>query len=155
MLTGQAFMDLQWVLRKFDDLTPSELYNILRLRSEVFVVEQNCVFLDMDNKDQDCYHLMGSHDNELVAYVRIVPPGLAYEEMSIGRVVSSPRYRGSGAGRQLMIKAIATAYELFGKQPIRIGAQLYLKNFYNSLGFEPQGDIYIEDGIPHVIMLKH
>jgi len=148
-------MQLQWLLKKFDELTPLELYNVLRLRSEVFVVEQNCVFLDMDNKDQDCYHLMGSHDNELVAYVRLLPPGLAYDEISIGRVVSSPQYRGSGAGKLLMQKAIATAAELFGKQPIRIGAQLYLKNFYSSLGFEPQGDIYLEDGIQHIIMLKH
>lgn len=148
-------MQLQWVLKKFEELSPYELYNVLRLRSEVFVVEQNCVFLDMDNKDQQCHHLMGSHDNELVAYVRLLPPGLAYDEISIGRVVSSPKYRGSGAGKVLMHKAIATAAELFGKQPIRIGAQLYLKNFYSSLGFEAQGDIYMEDGIPHVIMLKH
>jgi ElaA protein len=147
-------MQLQWLLKKFDELTPLELYNVLRLRSEVFVVEQNCVFLDMDNKDQQCYHLMGSHDNELVAYVRLLPPKLAYDEVSIGRVVSSPQYRGSGAGKLLMQKAIATAIELFGQQPIRIGAQLYLKNFYSSLGFEPQGDIYMEDGIQHIIMLK-
>jgi ElaA protein len=147
-------MQLQWLLKKFDELTPLELYNVLRLRSEVFVVEQNCVFLDMDNKDQQSFHLMGSHDNELVAYVRLLPPGLAYDEISIGRVVSSPQYRGSGAGKLLMRKAISTAAELFGKQPIRIGAQLYLKNFYSSLGFEPQGDIYLEDGIQHIIMLK-
>jgi len=148
-------MQLQWLLKKFDELTPLELYNVLRLRSEVFVVEQNCVFLDMDNKDQQSYHLMGSHDNELVAYVRLLPPGLAYDEISIGRVVSSPQYRGSGAGKLLMQKAITTAAELFGKQPIRIGAQLYLKNVYSSLGFETQGDIYLEDGIQHIIMLKH
>lgn len=148
-------MQLQWLLKKFNELTPYELYNILRLRSEVFVVEQNCVFLDMDNKDQGSHHLMGSHDNELVAYVRLLPPGLAYDEVSIGRVVSSPKHRGSGAGRELMLTAISAAAELFGPQPIRIGAQLYLKNFYSSLGFEPQGDIYLEDGIPHVIMLKH
>jgi len=148
-------MQLQWLLKKFEALTPYELYNILKLRSEVFVVEQNCVFLDMDDKDQACDHLMGTHDNELVAYVRIVPPGVAYDEVSIGRVVSSPKYRGTGAGRELMIKAIDTVAEIYGKQPIRIGAQLYLKNFYSSLGFEPQGDIYLEDGIQHVIMLKH
>jgi ElaA protein len=147
-------MQLQWLLKKFDELNPLELYNVLRLRSEVFVVEQNCVFLDMDNKDQQCYHLMGSHENELVAYVRLLPPGLAYGEVSIGRVVSAPQYRGTGAGKLLMQKAIATAIELFGQQPIRIGAQLYLKNFYSSLGFEPQGDIYMEDGIQHIIMLK-
>jgi ElaA protein len=148
-------MQLQWQFKKFDDLTPHELYNLLKLRSEVFVVEQNCVFLDMDDKDQASWHLMGTYENELVVYVRIVPPGVTYEEVSIGRVVSSPKHRRSGAGRVLMIKAIATVYELYGTQPIRIGAQLYLKSFYSSLGFEPQGDIYLEDGIEHIIMLKH
>jgi len=147
-------MQLEWTLKKFDDLTPSELYKILRLRSEVFVVEQNCVFLDMDNKDQSCHHLMGSYDNELVVYVRLVPAKLAYDEISIGRVVSSPKYRGSGVGRKLMVKAIESCAELFGQQPIRIGAQLYLKTFYSSLGFEPQGDIYLEDGIQHIEMIK-
>lgn len=148
-------MQLEWVLKKFNQLTPDELYNLLKLRSEVFVVEQNCVFLDMDDKDQQCHHLMGYNDIELVASVRIVPPDLAYDEPSIGRVVSSSKYRGSGAGRDLMIKAIAVTNELYGTQHIRIGAQLYLKNFYASLGFEPQGDIYLEDGIQHIIMLKH
>ena len=148
-------MQLQWTIKKFNLLSPDELYNLLKLRSEVFVVEQNCVFLDMDDKDQQCHHLLGYSDNELVASARIVPPGLAYEEPSIGRVVSSPKYRGSGAGRELMIKAINVTNDLFGTQHIRIGAQLYLKKFYSSLGFEPQGDIYLEDGIQHVIMLKH
>jgi ElaA protein len=150
----QIFMNLNWILKAFNELSPEELYKILRLRSEVFVVEQNCVFLDMDNKDQVCYHLMGMLENELVAYVRIVPPGLAFNEASIGRVVSSGKHRGSGAGRQLMNKAISVTAELFGLQPIRIGAQLYLQSFYSSLGFEPQGDIYLEDGIQHIEMVK-
>jgi ElaA protein len=147
-------MKFTWAFKTFHELSVEELYNILRLRSEVFVVEQNCVFLDMDNKDQACSHLMGWHDNELVAYARIVPAGIAFNEVSIGRVVSSPKYRGSGAGRELMMNAISFTAELFGKQPIRIGAQLYLKSFYSSLGFEPQGDTYMEDGIPHIEMVK-
>ena len=96
---------------------------------------------------------MGWSDNDLVAYCRIVPPGLSYTEPSIGRVVSSPKYRGTGAGRVMMEKAIAITRELFDNQPIRIGAQLYLSKFYSSLGFETQGDIYLEDGIEHVEML--
>jgi ElaA protein len=147
-------MNPNWILKTFTDLTPDELYKILRLRAEVFVVEQNCVFQDMDNKDQESHHLTGWLDNELVAYTRIMPAGLAYEEVSIGRVVSSPRYRGSGAGRELMNKAFLCIAELYGKQRVRIGAQLYLQTFYSSLGFEPQGDIYLEDGIQHIIMLK-
>ncbi len=147
-------MQINWTLKKFEQLTPSELYKILRLRSEVFVVEQNCIFLDMDNKDQPCRHLMGWYDNELVVYVRIVPAGVSYDDISIGRVVSSPTYRRTGIGRSLMQKAIAVCNELYGKKPIRIGAQLYLKSFYASLGFEPQGDIYLEDGIEHVEMVK-
>lgn len=147
-------MQLEWIVKKFDELSPSELYKILRLRSEVFVVEQNCVFLDMDNKDQSCHHLMGCYDNELVVYVRLVPAKLIYDEISIGRVVSSPKYRGTGVGRELMLKAIKSCAEIFGQQPIRIGAQLYLKSFYSSLGFEAQGDIYLEDGIQHIEMIK-
>ena len=96
---------------------------------------------------------MGWNENDLVAYCRIVPPGIAYIEPSIGRVVSSPKYRGIGSGRMMMEKAIAITRELFDNQPIRIGAQLYLEKFYSSLGFEPQGDIYLEDGIKHVEMI--
>jgi ElaA protein len=130
-----------------------ELYQLLRLRSEVFVVEQNCVFLDMDNKDQDCWHLLGWKGHLLAASTRLVPPGIAYDEMSIGRVVSSPQARGEGIGRALMEESIAACYKLFGHNPIRIGAQLYLEKFYTSLGFKTAGEIYLEDGIKHVEML--
>src|ERR1051325_9870737 len=99
-------MQIQWVLKKFEDLTPFQLYAILQLRNEVFVVEQNCVFQDADDKDQDCYHLMGFADNKLVAYTRLVPPGTLYKEASIGRVVTSPSARGTGAGRELMKKSL-------------------------------------------------
>jgi ElaA protein len=145
---------ISWQVKKFDDLTPQELYSILRLRSEVFVVEQNCVFLDIDNKDQSSYHLMAWENGLLIAYTRLIPPGIAYELSSIGRVVTSPVARGSGAGKLLMQRSIEEAERLFGKVPVKIGAQLYLKNFYNSFGFEQSSDIYIEDGIDHIEMIR-
>lgn len=144
-------MDISFKL--FEDLSVNELYQVLTLRSEVFVVEQNCVFLDMDQKDQDSRHLMVWMGTDLAAYCRILPPGLSYQEPSIGRVVSSPRHRRTGAGRFMMEQAIEKTRQLYGNQPIRIGAQLYLKNFYGSLGFEPQGDVYLEDGIEHIEMI--
>jgi ElaA protein len=143
-----------WTVKKFDALTPTELYTILRLRSEVFVVEQTCVFLDMDNKDQSSWHLMGWENEVLMAYTRLVPPGISYTEPSIGRVVTSPAARGNGFGKSLMEKSIEQAEALFGKKPIRIGAQVYLTHFYNSFGFEQSSDIYEEDGIDHIEMLR-
>ncbi len=145
---------INWILKKFDGLTQHELYAILQLRSEVFVVEQNCVFQDMDNKDQHCYHYMGWKDGYLAAYIRIVPPGIAYEYASIGRVVNSAKARGTGIGKQLMVNGIAKTEELFGKVPIKIGAQSYLKKFYESLGFKQLGGPYMEDGIEHIYMLR-
>src|SRR6476469_7245768 len=103
-------MNLTWVCKKIDDLTPHELYAIIRLRNAVFVVEQNCVFQDADDKDPQCYHLMGWNENTLAAYTRLVPPGVAYEEMSIGRVVTDPAQRRTGAGKQLMIRSIIEVY---------------------------------------------
>ena len=142
-----------WTCKKFTGLTTDELYTILRLRSEVFVVEQNCVFLDLDNKDQYCDHLMGWRDNVLVGYSRIVPAGISYVETSIGRIVSSPSARGTGVGRELLKESIETLYMLHGKRVIRIGAQYYLKKFYESFGFVQKGEIYLEDGIEHIEML--
>ena len=147
-------MQLHWLLKRFDDLTPYQLYAILQLRNEVFVVEQNCVFQDADDKDQNSSHLMGFLDNKLVAYTRLVPAGLSYEQASIGRVVTSPSVRRSGAGKLLMQQSIDSLYTLFGKVPIKIGAQLYLQHFYESFGFERISDIYLEDGIEHIYMLK-
>jgi len=144
---------MNWVCKKFDELGPGELYSILKLRSEVFVVEQNCVFLDQDDKDQVCHHLSGWQDNKLVAYARILAPGISYGESSIGRIVTSPSARGKGAGRELVNHSITTLYTLHGKQVIRIGAQYYLKGFYESFGFEQAGPIYLEDGIQHIEML--
>lgn len=145
---------LQWNCKRFEELSAAELYELLRLRSEVFVVEQNCVFLDMDGMDQGCWHLMGTNDaGDLVAYTRLVPPGHIYPIASIGRVVSAPAARRTGAGRELMQESIKRVYELFGKGDIKIGAQYYLKNFYASFGFEQVSDIYLEDGIEHIYMV--
>ncbi|MEO7982521.1 MAG: GNAT family N-acetyltransferase [Bacteroidota bacterium] len=143
-----------WICKKFDDLSAQELYAIMQLRNEVFVVEQNCVYQDADNKDTSCHHLMGwKGDSQLVAYTRLLPPGLAYPEPSIGRVVTSPAARGGGIGRELMKKSIDRVYLLYGEIPIKIGAQLYLLTFYTSLGFQQTSEIYLEDNIPHVEML--
>ena len=146
-------MSINWKCKSFDELNIHELYTILRLRTEVFVVEQNCVFQDMDNKDQRSYHVCGWQDDELIAYTRLVPAGVSYEEASIGRVITAPSARRTGAGKELMQYSIKKLYELWGKQSIKLGAQLYLKKFYESFGFEQTSDIYIEDGIPHIEML--
>lgn len=145
---------MNWKLKTFEELTNHEMYAMLKLRSAVFVVEQNCVFLDMDDKDQQCLHLLGFEDGILAAYSRLVPAGISYTEASIGRVVTDAAYRGKGAGKELMLASIDKLEEQFGKQPIRIGAQLYLETFYTNLGFNTNSSVYIEDGIPHIEMLR-
>jgi ElaA protein len=139
----------------FDQLTPAELYEILALRQEVFVVEQNCPYLDCDGKDLHAWHLMGRDEaGKLICYTRLLPEGLSYEGYtSIGRVVSSPLARGTGAGKILMERSIDMCYHLFGPQPIKIGAQSYLLKFYESFGFQSTGEEYLEDGIPHTKMM--
>ena len=144
---------MQWITKAFKDLTPDELYAILQLRNEVFVVEQNCVFQDADGKDPSAWHLMGWNNERLVAYTRLLPKGVSYNNASIGRVVTSPIERGSGIGKILMQKSIAELYKLWGGQAIQIGAQLYLKSFYESFGFQQTSDIYLEDGIDHIEMI--
>ena len=147
-------MQIQWLLKKFEELTPHQLYSILQLRNEVFVVEQNCVFQDADDKDQNSHHLMGFSNDKLVAYTRLVPAEEMYEQPSIGRVITSPSVRRSGLGRELMKQSIDAVYKLYGIHPIKIGAQLYLKKFYGSFGFEQVSEIYLEDGIEHIYMIK-
>jgi ElaA protein len=144
------------VCKTFDALTPQELYELLRLRSEVFVVEQNCIFLDQDNKDQHCHHLLlYDVQSTLAAYARLVPPGVSYaSEMSIGRIVTNPQVRGTGVGKHLMEIAIGECYALFGSGPIKIGAQLYARKFYETFGFVQSGEVYDEDGIDHIEMTK-
>ena len=147
--------NIQWSTKYFSELTVDELYAILRLRSEVFVVEQNCVFLDMDNNDQKAYHIMGWMNDELIATTRLFDVDQSYPGyQSIGRVVGSPRHRGIGAGKELMQYSIAECERLFGKHPIKIGAQLYLKKFYSELGWEQAGEMYYEDEIEHIPMIR-
>ena len=145
--------DIDWTYKPFGDLTSEDLYQILTLRNKVFVVEQNCVYADTDGKDLSSFHLYGKKNNVLVAYARILPPQLAFEEASIGRVVTDPQYRRSGIGKELMEVAIEKTFNQFNVNSIRIGAQKYLLEFYKSLGFRTQGEIYLEDGIPHVEMI--
>ena len=146
---------IKWSTKSFADLTNNELYAILRLRSEVFVVEQNCVFLDMDNNDQKAYHTMGWLGSELVATTRLFNLDQSYQGyQSIGRVVGSPKHRGIGIGKELMNFSIQECERLFGKGAIKIGAQLYLKKFYSELGFEQSGEMYFEDLIEHIPMIK-
>ena len=143
-----------FTLKTFSDLTVQELYEILRLRSEIFVVEQNCVFLDMDNKDQIALHLIGRLDQKIVAYTRLYDAGQYYAESSIGRVIVCPRHRNLKLGHALLQESIAQIEKVFKTKNIRIGAQCYLQKFYETNGFTIDGAIYLEDGIPHVEMIK-
>jgi ElaA protein len=145
---------INWKIKKFKELTIDELYAILQLRSEVFVVEQNCAYHDPDGKDQQAWHLMGIEDSTLIAYTRILPPGISYDDPSIGRVVTLSLKRRSGLGRELMKLSIIECEKLFGKTPITLSAQSYLIHFYESLGFSTIGDQYLEDGIPHIKMKR-
>jgi ElaA protein len=144
---------MNWTCKKFDDLKLRELYSIMHLRNEVFVVEQHCVYQDADNKDLYSHHLMGVKDNKLLAYSRILPSGIAFVEASIGRIVTSPSVRGTGLGQLLIQKSIDQLILLYGRVPIRIGAQLHLKAFYESFNFHAVGPYYLEDDIEHVEML--
>ncbi|WP_316770269.1 GNAT family N-acetyltransferase [Pedobacter frigiditerrae] len=146
-------MELTWIYKSFDELTTNELYAILQLRSEVFVVEQNCVYQDVDGKDKKSFHLMAWQGDELVAYNRLVAPGVSFPEASIGRVITSPRYRGLGIGITLLEKSISHILETYATHKIRIGAQLYLKKFYEGFGFVAEGEEFLEDGILHVEMI--
>jgi ElaA protein len=146
---------LNWRCLPFDALHARTLYALLQLRTEVFVMEQDCVFQDMDGADAQCFHLLGeSEGHDLVAYARLVPAGLKFTETSIGRVVTLPTARGGGLGHVLMREAVQALHGLWGVQPIRIGAQARLEAFYRQHGFEPDGAIYIEDGIDHIEMVR-
>jgi ElaA protein len=144
---------MRWELRRFDELDSTKLYELLRLRAEVFVVEQNCVYQDCDGHDPHCRHLLGWEGETLAAYLRIVPAGRKYDEASIGRVVTNPAFRGRALGRSLVAEALRNLDEQKAGA-LRISAQAYLERFYESFGFVSQGEGYLEDGIPHVEMLR-
>jgi ElaA protein len=163
-------MNLKFKCVHFSELTVYELYSVMALRQEVFAVEQNCPYLDADGKDLSGFHLLGYGDftensldteggdknllGELLAYTRLLPKGIAYDNYaSIGRVVNSPKVRGRGVGKLLMEESIRQMARLFPKESVKIGAQTYLLKFYTALGFESTGEQYLEDDIPHTSMI--
>lgn len=147
-------MELKYSVKQFTELTTTELYEVLRLRNEVFVVEQKSIYLDLDNKDQKSLHLLYYADQQLAGYTRLLPAGVSYDVVSIGRVVISPLHRSIGLGKKLMEASIESCYEKFGETDICISAQYHLLKFYRSLGFIEEGHPYNEDGIPHIQMTK-
>jgi ElaA protein len=145
---------IRWENKHFDKLTAAELHAVLALRCSVFIMEQNCPYLDPDHKDLHSYHVMGWAGNELVAVARIVEPGISYDEVSIGRVATSSSVRGTGAGKMLMTKTMEFIRNIFGNVPIRISAQSYLQKYYESYGFvRSEKAEYLEDDIPHLDMI--
>lgn len=144
---------MEWYLKKFNELTGEELYKILALRNEVFIVEQNCPYIDCDYKDLKCDHLFCEEEGEIIAYSRIIPRGVSYEEASIGRVIIKSKYRGKGIAREMMIKAVKVIENNFKEDTIKIQAQAHLINFYGSIGFKPISEEYLEDNIPHIDMI--
>lgn len=146
-------MDIIWKIKEFEELSNFELYQILQLRINVFMLEQECLYPECDNKDLKGKHLMGYLNNQLVAYARLLPPGVSYSDASIGRVVVHPQCRHLKLGNALMSKAIAQVREDFPNEDIRISAQAHLQGFYERVGFERVSEEYLEDNIPHVEML--
>lgn len=147
-------MELEFKIKSFYELSLDELYQLLRLRSEVFVVEQNCVYQDIDDKDQKALHVLGFYKNELVAYTRLFAPGDYFDWASIGRVIIKEKYRDKKWGYQLMEVSIQQAEEVYQVHSIKISAQCYLQKFYENLGFVGVGESYLEDGIPHLEMIR-
>lgn len=148
---------IDWEIKSFARLNTDELYHLLKLRVDVFVVEQNCPYPEMDDKDRhpETLHLLGKDkQGELVAYLRILPPGLSFKETSIGRVVVAPKSRGLGICAFMVKKALNEIRHIWPDEFVRIGAQVYLKFFYESLGFEAASESYLEDGIPHIDMIR-
>ena len=145
-------MPIKWVTKKFEALSVVELYQILRLRSEIFVVEQNCVYQDLDNKDQKALHLFGEYDGKIIAYSRLFKAGDYFDFSSIGRVVVAANYRDKKFGHDLIKQGIAEIKSHFNEQNITISAQLYLKKFYETHGFIQTSEMYLEDDIPHIEM---
>ena len=145
-------LTVHWHFAPFAELTPQHVHDLYRLRAAVFVVEQNCVFQDVDGVDPRCWHLLGYSGDELVAYSRLLPAGVKFEEPSIGRVITAPSVRRTGLGRVLMAEAMKRAAQLWPGQQIRIGAQAHLERFYNDFGFTKSSEPYDEDGIIHIEM---
>lgn len=147
--------NIAWQIKAFKDLTVDEFYEIIYLRTAIFVVEQNCPYQEVDEKDKQSYHLFGTINNgEIIAVTRILPQGISYDEISIGRVALKKEYRGKGIADNLMVKTLQFIETQFGKQAIRISAQKHLINYYGKYGFKQVGEDYLEDNIPHIEMIK-
>ncbi|GGA46158.1 GNAT family N-acetyltransferase [Paenibacillus physcomitrellae] len=144
---------MEWTLKSFEQLTGAEVYRILQLRVNVFMLEQNCLYPEVDDKDQASHHLFLEADGKLAAYCRLLPRGISYPQASIGRVLVNPPYRGRGLAQELMTQALAFLTGEWGESEVKIQAQHYLEKFYGSFGFRPVSDVYPEDGIPHVDMV--
>lgn len=138
-------------VNRFEELTPADVYNILKLRQDIFIIEQDCIYEDIDSLDTECEHLMLYDENKLVAYSRIVPAGKKFTSPSIGRIIVAKAYRGDGLGRILVEKSV-DILKMAGEQTILIEAQLYLNHFYESIGFITISDPYDIDGIDHIKM---
>lgn len=150
---------MEWMCKSFDELGSALLYRVLAARNAVFIVEQNCPYQDIDGRDPHCLHLIAQGrdaqgEPQIAAYVRLLPPGLAYDEASIGRVISTSAYRGTGVGRELLTRAIDAAHAQWPQAALRIGAQAYLEKFYGSFGFVTASEPYDEDGIMHIEMVR-
>ncbi|MCC3863148.1 GNAT family N-acetyltransferase [Terrisporobacter petrolearius] len=144
---------MNWKIKKFNELNIEEIYKILALRNEIFIVEQECPYLDCDDKDLNSYHLFLRENGEIVSYLRILEKGVSYDEISIGRVAVKKSYRGKGISRKMMQKAIEFIENDLSENTIKIQAQAYLLDFYNSLGFKAVSEEYLEDNIPHIDMI--
>ncbi len=148
-------MNIGWECLRFEELTTAALYTVLRARQDVFILEQQCFYNDFDGYDEGALHLLGwSDEGHLLAYLRIIAPGVKFPEYSLGRVLSTKAGRGNGAGRALLAEALRRTDLLYPGQRCRIGAQRYLEAFYTSFGFQKLGEPYVEDGIAHLDMLR-
>lgn len=146
-------MNIIWMWHRIETLTGVQMYEILNLRAEIFVVEQTCFYLDPDEFDLQSWHLTGHHQGKLIAYARLNDPKTRYSQPSFGRVCCHQSMRGKGLGYQIVDRCINQSLEQYGAQAIKISAQTYLQKFYNSFGFLEKGDSYLEDGIEHVDMI--
>ncbi|WP_419881883.1 GNAT family N-acetyltransferase [Peribacillus sp. B-H-3] len=144
---------MSWVLKKFSELTNHEIYRILEERTRVFVVEQNCPYLEADGKDTACYHLFLEEEGVMQAYLRVVPPGVSYKQASLGRVLVKKEFRGNGLAHELIKRGIEFVQHELRETVIKIQAQAYLEDFYGSFGFKAISEPYIDDYIPHIDML--
>jgi len=154
-MTLQNFLSrIHWQILPYQSVEKEQLYNCLRLRSDVFVVEQGCMYADLDGKDQDSWHVFGTYEGALIAYARLLPAGVSYTEVSIGRVVTHASYRKHRLGTALMQQCMEWIILNWPNTAIKISAQHHLLAFYSTFGFEPVGEVYDDAGIPHIAMLR-